>query len=324
MPIRRAAKCRAYLGPAVVLIGLVLSACGTDAAPTSGATTSATPTAGQTTPRDAIRTPIPSTPATPAFLNRARAVAQVVRTVGIPKPPAGIFLRSSRTPGLGFDTGEQKFAWSSGRVVVAPGVQLGSDGSSRIDFADGSSLPVSVLDARPALTAAIGTTHNNCRHISASSCTLTITGASLRTAEVVTSRGPATVPAWSFTVKNLSIPIVVVAVSEDVLKTPIEPVPPPGLSKLEPGLLQVQSLTHIDGSTLTFVLGHGICEPDLRAHVLEFEDLVVIGGSHGPMPAGGCGVDVGASTTAVATLAAPIGDRAVISADTGVRLTPFN
>jgi hypothetical protein len=146
----------------------------------------------------------------------------------------------------------------------------------------------------------------------------------LRTADVDTSNGPATVPAWTFTAKGLSRPIVAVAVSDDVLKTPVEPVPPSGLAKLEPGLLHVQSLTQVHGSTLTFVLGHGLCKPDLRAHVLEFEDLAVIGGSHGPVPAGGCGDDVGAATAAVVTLVAPLGDRAVISADTGVRLTPLN
>jgi hypothetical protein len=191
-----------------------------------------------------------------------------------------------------------------------------------MDFADGWSLPVSVLDANPALTEAIGTTYDNCRALPASSCKLTITGASLTTVEVVTSRGRATVPAWSFTAKGLSRPIVVVAVSADVLKPRVEPVPPPGLAKLPPGLLQVQSLTRIEGSTLTSVLGYGNCDSDLRAHVVEFEDLVVIGGSHGPAPVGCPGIDVGFAKTAVVTLAEPLGDRAVISAATGVRLTP--
>ena len=243
-----------------------------------------------------------------------------VRAAGIPKPPAGIFLRSSRTPGLAFDAIEQKLAWTAGQVAVAPGVQLGSGGNSRIDFADGSSVPVGVLDAHLALTGQIGSTRSNCKGIPA--CTLTITGASLGTAEVVTSSGRATVPAWSFTAKGLSRPIVVVAVSEAVLKPPVEPVPPPGLAELEPGLLQVESLTRVEGSTLTFVLNHGTCEPELRAHVLEFEDLVVIGGSHGPVPAGAFCPDVLRRTTAVVTLAVPLGDRAVISAATGVRLTP--
>jgi hypothetical protein len=248
-------------------------------------------------------------------------VAQAVRAAGIPKPPSGIFLYSSRTPGLAFDTTEQKLAWTAGQVAVAPGVQLGSGGTSRIDFADGSSLPVGVLDAQPALTGEIGTTRSNCRGIPASSCKLTITRASLVTAEVVTSSGTATVPAWSFTAKGLSRPIVVVAVSKDVLKPRVEPVPPPGLAELEPGLLQGESLTRIDDSTLTFTLNHGACEPDLRAHVLEFEDLVVIGGSHGPVPAGSACRAVLLRKAAVVTLAVPLGDRAVISAATGVRLT---
>jgi len=269
---------------------------------------------------------ISSAPAPPVFLDRARAVAQAVRAAGISKPPEGIFLYSRRAPGLGFDTIEQKAAWGAGHVNFAPEVQLGSGGTTRIDFGDGSSLPVSVLDPRRALIEAIGTPYDNCGHlrIPASKCSLTITRASLRTADVETSNGHATVPAWSLTAVGLSRPIVVVAVSEDVLKPVVEPVPPPGLAKLAPGLLQVQSLTRVEGSTLTFILGHRDCDTDLRAHVLEFEDLVVIGGSHGRAAAGCAGVDVGYAKTAVVTLAAPLGDRAVISAATGVRLTARN
>jgi hypothetical protein len=313
--INRGARSRAYVGAAVVLIGFVLSACGTEVTPTSGAS-DATPDVAPTVPRGAM----PSAPATAAFQDRARAVAEAVRAAGIPKPPEGIFLHSSRTPGLAFDTTEQKLAWSAGKVVVASGVRLGSGGTSRIDFADGSSLLVSVVDARPALTGEIGTTQSNCRNLPASSCTLTITAASLGTTEVVTSRGPATVPAWSFTAKGLSRKIVVVAVSKDVLKTPAVPVPPPGLAQPEPGLVQGESLTRVEGSTLTFFLYHGDCDRDLRAHVLEFDDLVVIGGSHDqPQPGTAC-TSALRRTGAVITLAAPLGDRAVISASTGVRL----
>jgi hypothetical protein len=324
MPISRGARLRAYLVSAVVLTGFAISACGNEVAPSSGAS-SAAPVTRPTAPRDAVPTQIPSAPATPAFLDRARAVAQAVRAAGIPKPPEGIFLYSSRTPGLAFDTGEQKVAWLAGHVTIAPGVRLGSGGTTRIDFGDGSSLSVSVLDPRPALIEAIGTTYDNCTHlpIPASKCRLTITAASLRTADVDTSNGPATVPAWSFTAKGLSRPIVAVAVSEDVLKPLLQPDPPPGLAKLDPGLLQVQSLTRVEGGTLTFILGHGNCDTDLRAHVLEFDDLVVIGGSHGPAPAGCPGIDVGFAKTAKVTLAEPLGERAVISAATGVRLTLY-
>jgi hypothetical protein len=311
------------LVPAVVLIALTLPACGNEVAPTSGAS-SATPITPPPTPRETVATQIPSGPGNPAFLDRARAVEQAVRAAGIPKPLEGIFLYSSRTPGLGFDTIEQKAAWGAGHVTIAPGVQGGSGGTTRIDFGDGSSLSVSALDPRPALTEAIGTPYDNCGHLAvpASKCKLTITGAALKTADVDTSNGRATVPAWSFTAKGLSRPIVVLAVSTDVLRPLVEPAPPRGLDqRLDPGLLSVGWLTGVVGRTLTFILQHGKCDPDLRAHVAEFDDMVVIGGSHSPVR-GGC-EDVGLSTPATVTLAEPLGDRAVISAATGARLTLY-
>lgn len=322
--VNRGARRRACLWPAVVLIALALSSCGTEVAPSSG-TSSATPVTRPTAPRGAFPTQIPSAPAPAVFLDRARAVAQAVRAAGIPKPPEGIFLYSSRKPDLGFETTEQKAAWGAGHVTIAPGVQPRSGGSTRIDFGDGSSLTASVLDPRSALDEAIGTPYDNCGHlqIPASKCRLTITGASLRTADVDTSKGRATVPAWYFTAKGKSRPIVVVAVSADVLKPVVQPVPPPGLPKLDPGHLGAERLTRIEGNTLTFTLSHGGCESDLRAHVAEFDDLVVIGGSHGPLVASAaCAALVAYSTPAVVTVAVPLGDRAVISAATGVRLTP--
>ena len=247
-------------------------------------------------------------------------MADAVRTAGIPDAPDGIFLTSSRTPGLGFDTTEQNVAWLSGKVTLAPGVEPRPAGESRIDFEDGSSVAVDVLDARPALTAAIGATHDNCKNFPAAPCALTITAASLGTAEVETSRGTATVPAWTFTGKGVSRPIVAVAVPEDVLKTPVEPVPPPGLAKPDPTLLQSESLTAVDGATLAAVLYHGACDVALQAHVVEYDDLVVVGGTHAPTT-GGC-VEVLLSTPATITLTKPLGDRAVISATSGVRLLP--
>jgi hypothetical protein len=270
-------------------------------------------------------TQIPSGPATAAFLDRARAVEQAVRAAGIPKPRDGIFLYSSLTPDLGFDTIEQKVAWGAGYVGIAPAVRGGSGGTTRIDFGDGSSVSASILDPGPALTQAIGTPYDNCGHLAipASKCKLTITGASLKTADVDTSNGRATVPAWSFTAKGLSRPIVVLAISTDVLQPLVEPTPPPGLDqRLDPGLLRVGWLTGVvDGRALTFNLHHGKCDPDLRAHVVEFKDMVIIGGSHSPV-LGGC-VDVGLTTPATVTLAEPLGDRAVISAATGGRLTLY-
>ncbi|WP_133784274.1 hypothetical protein [Kribbella sp. VKM Ac-2571] len=298
-------------------------ACGNEVAPTSGPS-SATPSIRSTAPREADATQIPAGPATAAFLERARAVEQAVRAAGLPKPREGIFLYSSLAPELGFDTIEQKAAWGAGYVSIAPGLQGASGGTTRIDFGDGSSRSVTVLEPRPALTQAIGTPYDNCGHMAvpASKCKLTITGASLKTVDVDTSNGRATVPAWSFTAKGLSRPIVVLAVSTEVLQPLVEPTPPPGLDqRLEPSLVQVGWLTGVDDRTLTFILNYGTCDRDLRAHVLELKDMVIIGGSHSPLR--GCGEGVGASTPATVTLTEPLGDRAVISAATGGRLTLY-
>jgi hypothetical protein len=311
------------LVPTVVLVVLAVAACGNEVTPTSGAS-SATASARSTAPREVVGTQVPSGPATAAFLERARAVEQAVRAAGIPKPREGIFLYSDRTPGLRFDTIEQKAAWGAGYVSIAAGVHGGSGGTTRVEFGDGSSLDVSVLDPRPALTQAIGTPYDNCGHMAvpASKCKLTITGAALKTADVDTSNGRATVPAWSFTAKGLSRPIVVLAISTEVLQPLVEPTPPPGLDqKLEPSLVQVGWLTGVDDRTLTFMLDYGTCDRDLRAHVLEFKDMVVIGGSHS-LVRGSC-EGVGASTPATVTLTEPLGDRAVISAATGGRLTLY-
>ncbi|TCC04365.1 hypothetical protein [Kribbella soli] len=217
----------------------------------------------------------------------------------------------------------QKVAWGAGYVTFAPGVRLGSAGTTSIDFGGGSSVSVNVLDPRTALTEGIGETYDNCGHMAvpAAKCKLTITGASLKTADVDTSAGRATVPAWSFTVKGLSRPIVALAVSSAVLKPLVDPAPLPGLAPLDRNLLPIGRLTQADDNTLTFNLHHGKCDPDLQAHVLELEDMVIIGGSHSPVR-GGC-VDVGLSTPATVTLTEPLGDRAIISAGTGARLTVY-
>jgi hypothetical protein len=311
---------RAYFVAALVV--LALPACGNEAAspsPASDATPTATPTARSTVDPSQI----PSGPATPAFLDRAHAVAKAVRAAGIPKSPEGIFLYSSRTPGLGFDTTEQKVAWGAGHVTIAPGVKPRSAGTTRIDFGDGSNLSADVLDPRSALTDAIGTPYDNCGHIHipASKCAFTITGASLKTVEVDTSRGRATVPAWSFTAKGVSRPIIAVAISAAVLKPVVEPTAPPGLADPDRDLLPAGRLIRADGNTLTFDIGHGTCDADLRAHAVELEDMIIIGGTHS-QPRDVCD-GVGASTPATITLTEPLGTRAVIDVTRGTRLTLY-
>lgn len=220
-----------------------------------------------------------------------------------------------------FDTSEQKAAWGAGHIAIAPGVKLGSGGTTRIDFGDGSNFSASVLDPRRALSEAIGTPYDNCGHLAvpASKCRLTITGGSLKTADVETSKGRATVPTWSFTVRGLSRPIVAVAISQDVLKPVAEPTPPPGLAEPDRDSPVVGRLTRIGGDTITFTLHHGACDTNLQAHAIEYDDMVLIGGSHTNEQVA-CRA-VGVSTPATLTLAQPLGNRPIINAITGARLT---
>ncbi|MEV0794173.1 hypothetical protein [Kribbella sp. NPDC050459] len=250
-------------------------------------------------------------------------VEKAVRSAGIPAAPEGTFLYSSRTPGLAFDTSAQKAAWGAGHVTIAPGVKLGSGGATRIDFADGSNVPATILDPRRALTDAIGTPYDNCGHLAVppSKCTLTITAGSLKTTEVETSRGRATVPTWSFTVRGLSRPIVAVAISATLLKPVPDPTPPPGLTEPDGDFPTVGRLTRIEGNTITFSLHHGQCDPNLRSHVIEHEDMILIGATHDPVQ-GGCRA-VGISTPTTITLTEPAGARPIINATTGARLTLY-
>lgn len=308
------------LVPALAL-ALALAACGTPSTTAGSPTrvgegsTQATDGAGEAEPAS-----IPAAPPPQQFVDRAAVVAEAVRAAGLPKPASGIYLESPRVPGLGFETVEQKAAWARGRVTIEPGVRLGAGRSSRIAFAGGSSRPVEVLDARAALTAELPPRQADCDEIHVGACELTVTGARLVTADVVTSVGAATVPAWSFTVDGLAQPIVVVAVSPQVLKTRTEPSGPPGLPEPGPGFTGAEALKGVDEDTLTVNLTHGACDPDLRGHVVEFDDLIVVGGTHGPLAPDEICPAVAISSPSTLTLARPLGDRPVISAVTGTPL----
>ncbi|HET6743537.1 MAG TPA: hypothetical protein VFH76_31575, partial [Kribbella sp.] len=89
---------------AVVLV-LALGGCGSEAAPGSTSSSTSAPRRAWKTPRGDL---VLQAQPTPAFVERAGVVARAVRAAGIPAPVTGVFLYSTRTPGLGFDTSQQK------------------------------------------------------------------------------------------------------------------------------------------------------------------------------------------------------------------------
>ncbi|MGW0432904.1 hypothetical protein ACWDV4_10215 [Micromonospora sp. NPDC003197] len=145
---------------------------------------------------------------------------------------------------------------------------------------------------------------------------LTVTGAQLGTVAIRTSRGEAQVPAWLFTVEELSSPVARVAVASSAVGA----VPSPSVAPLQPGtdLVSAQSVAAVDGNKLTYRLGVGACDKDITPLVLERDDTVVVSGRV-TRPSGVCTEQLVIHPVTV-TLATPLGPRTVLDAVTGAPL----
>ncbi len=313
--------------PAVVVTAALLAAafwlsgCGSVSSTGEGVSTNQPLASGGPAAPDADQpSQVPAAAASAAFTARADLVAQAVRAAGMatPAPVSTIFLESSGTPGLGFDTADQKEAWGAGKVSLAPGTAGRPSGPSVITLRSGRTIPVEVMSAQAALDAQLATSTGDCSGVPAASCRLTLTAGVLTTATVTTSAGDATVPVWSFTAQGLSQPIVVVAVSTRQLPTqPLERPVPPGLSAVGPGFTGVQGVSEGPGGTLVATLSHGDCDTDLRGQVVEYDELVVVGGTYTPPPPDTvctAALRMGATTL---SLSRPLGQRVVVSAVDG-------
>ena len=275
------------------------------------------PDAGPRPAAPAEQTSVALAPAPLRFVTRAGEAAAAVRSAGLPTPPGKNVLLSGWTAGVGFDTAAQKEAWNAGKVSVAPGVPADVLGAAAMNLAHGVSRVVDVIGPRSALERALEGSGGDCSGSPPAECSLTLTSATLTKAEVSTSSGPATVPVWSFRAEGLSHPIEVVAVAPGVLVPWTPPTSPPGLRQAGVGLNAAGPLMAVDGATITIWVGHGACDGALQAQVVEYDDLVVVGGTHTPPSAGSFCTSNQLSTLSTLTLAKPLGDRVVMDVVTG-------
>ncbi|WP_328850560.1 hypothetical protein OG994_19610 [Micromonospora globbae] len=148
-------------------------------------------------------------------------------------------------------------------------------------------------------------------------CTpLTVTAVRLGTAAVRTSRGEARVPAWLFTVEELTAPVARLAVAPSAVGAVPEP---SGAPRPAPdGVVGAQDLQAVEGTRLTYRLGVGACDTDITPLVQEREDVVVVGG--GVTRASGVCTDQLQLAPVTVTLKAPLGARAVLDVVTGAPL----
>ena len=217
-----------------------------------------------------------------------------------------------------------KRALMAGLVAAEVSQPTEAPPEAEVRWPDGTTTTVPLISAAQALAAIQAGGGGPC----ADCAPLRITAARLTTRPIETSRGPATGPVWEFTIRGTAVTVTRVALAH-----PITVVPPPWNPNDPPVGLAIESASGTVGGrelTVTFVgaplPGDQPCGEDYTAEAVESDLAVVVIVTRHPHPAlGGCSA-VGATRTATARLADPLGDRAVLEVQQGlpvpVMLTP--
>jgi hypothetical protein len=150
---------------------------------------------------------------------------------------------------------------------------------------------------------------------------LLVTEAHLSSGPIQTTRGPATVPIWEFTVQGTAVKVTRVAIANPIVVAPDE-----GGWGL--GLAIDSASGTVDGSELTVAFvgapdpGNMACGEDYTAEAVESELAVVVIVTRHPRvgPIEACSA-VGAQRVATAILAAPLGDRVVLDLQQGASVS---
>jgi hypothetical protein len=215
-----------------------------------------------------------------------------------------------------FANQRQKDAFGSGRFRLAgalPGLGLGLHG--RIRWADGAMRAVPLLGARAAFQQLAAD-----RACAIAPCgQLTITAARPAAVTVETSRGPAVLPAWRFTMAELGWPVTEAAVASGNFITLPDPFPLPAADRDVPGVGGLQAVS-ADGRTLTLKITTGACDTAWGARVHQTGTAVVVGSwTSGGSSGQACPAMALLRYTRV-TLARPLGSRIVLDVATGAPL----
>jgi hypothetical protein len=213
----------------------------------------------------------------------------------------------------GFASQRQKDEFGSGRFRLA-GALPGQPLHGGIRWADGSTRAVPLLSARAAF-----------RQLAANqACSvppcgqLTITAAQPATVTLATSKGPAVVPGWRFTIAGLSWPVTEAAVAAGAFVTLPSRYPLPPAGQNVPG---VDGLTAVsaDGRTLKLQFSTGVCITAWGVRGYQTGTAVVVGswtsgGSSQACPA------MAELRSSRLTLQHPLGARVVLDVASGLPL----
>jgi len=222
---------------------------------------------------------------------------------------------SVQAPDGAFRTKDDKLAYLSQNFVLRgelPAASDKPDKKGQVKWESGGSLTLPVIGAR--------TAYEKMAPGSGDGPRLTVTGARLGRMTLATSRGPATVPAWLFTLKGYDTPLKRVAVSPSKLPgPPIEPAreTPTDFQMPLARLAEVAA----DGRSVTVLANHGSCDEGPAVEVLETDDSVVLSASVVGTKDGTC-TDIQLAKKVTVKLDRAIGDRLLLDSFTG-RPVPY-
>jgi hypothetical protein len=141
----------------------------------------------------------------------------------------------------------------------------------------------------------------------------------LGTAEFVTDRGPATLPAWLFTFPGVAGPLAVIAVASPARFAPADTAP---LGSGLTGHVDVRD-TVLTVSFVGAAVGDGDCTADYRLDLIEHDAFVEASTTTTRASGGTCSL-VGYQREATATLSQPLGGRVLVDAATGAAVVVDN
>ncbi len=219
--------------------------------------------------------------------------------------------------GPNIDGGNAKMAWYAGLFEATVTLPVDIPADAQVRWTDGTTRTAAVMSAEKAFAKLKGEAAQPCPE-----CTpLLVTGAKLTTAKFDTSRGPASAPAWEFSLENTPVKLDQIAVGES-LTPPQAPTVNPDATAPPPTAWigpRVESAT-VDGTGLILtanVVGAGgsadkPCGTDYSAEAFESDNaVVVVVYEHRNATPAACTLE-GHSRTAAATLTKPLGSRTVI------------
>jgi hypothetical protein len=211
-----------------------------------------------------------------------------------------------------------KEALQAGKVVAATALPTDRQARGKVKWVDGNEQDVNVLSAADALADLVADASGTCAGCHPQP--LRVTGANLATSLAETSRGPAEVPTWVYTIAGTSVRVTRVAVDKSIT------VHPPAWNANDPPQgISIEGATGDAASTKLTVSFVGApdrrdkpCGADYTAEAVESDLAVVVIVKEDRNPAsGGCDL-VGAVRTATVRMAAPLGTRTVLEVREGL------